>query len=88
METIVESYGETDHSNSLLQLLQTAVNESNTIVDFFSYMTMSLFKDYGLLLVDSGDKEIRKLEKEIFLKQINEFQQLADAVSEQQKLVQ
>lgn len=88
METIVESYGETDHSNSLLQLLQTAVNESDTIVDFFSYMTMSLFKDYGLLLVDSGDKEIRKLEKEIFLKQINEFQQLADAVSEQQKLVQ
>ena len=41
-----------------------------------------------MLLVDSGDKEIRKLEKEIFLKQINEFQQLADAVSTQQKLVQ
>ncbi len=88
LETIIESYGETDHSQSLLQLLQKAVDESTTIVDFFSYLTMSLFKDYGLLLVDSGDKEIRKLEKEIFLKQINEFQQLADAVSTQQKLVQ
>lgn len=88
LETVVESYGETEHSKPLLQLLQSAVHESKTIVDFFSYMTMSLFKDYGLLLVDSGDKEIRKLEKEIFLKQINEFHKLADAVSEQQKLVQ
>ncbi|WP_400247044.1 bacillithiol biosynthesis cysteine-adding enzyme BshC [Niallia sp. JL1B1071] len=88
LETVVESYGETEHSKPLLQLLQSAVQESKTIVDFFSYMTMSLFKDYGLILVDSGDKEIRKLEKEIFLKQINKFQKLADAVSEQQKLVQ
>lgn len=88
LEKIVESYGETDHSKPLLQLLHNAVHESTTIVDFFSYITMSLFQDYGLLLVDSGDKEIRKLEKEIFLKQINEFQKLADSVSEQQKLVQ
>ncbi|MGI8348194.1 bacillithiol biosynthesis cysteine-adding enzyme BshC [Niallia circulans] len=88
LETVVESYGETDHSKPLLELLHSAVHESTTIVDFFSYITMSLFQDYGLLLVDSGDKEIRKLEKEIFLKQINEFQKLADSVSEQQKLVQ
>lgn len=67
LEKIVESYGETDHSKPLLQLLHNAVHESTTIVDFFSYITMSLFQDYGLLLVDSGDKEIRKLEKEIFL---------------------
>ncbi|HWJ80064.1 MAG TPA: bacillithiol biosynthesis cysteine-adding enzyme BshC [Niallia sp.] len=87
IEKIVKSYGETDHSKPLLDLLHKATNQSETIVDFFSYLTMSLFKNYGLLLVDSGDKEIRKLEKEIFLLQLDNHEGIANAVSAQQKIV-
>lgn len=87
IEEVVESYGETDHSHALLELLHTAINQSDTIVDFFSYLTMQLFKDFGLLLVDSGDKEIRKLEKEIFLQQLDHFEGIAEAVTSQQQLV-
>lgn len=88
MEEVVESFGETEYSKPLLQLLKESVNQSDTFVDLFSYLTMSLFQEYGLLLVDSGDKNIRLLEKEIFLKQVNQFQEIADSVKEQQDLVE
>ncbi|GKU82372.1 bacillithiol biosynthesis cysteine-adding enzyme BshC [Niallia sp. NCCP-28] len=88
IEEVVESFGETEYSKPLLQLLKEAVDKSDTVVDLFSYLTMSLFQEYGLLLVDSGDKNIRLLEKEIFLQQINLFQGIAASVKEQQHIVE
>ncbi|PKG22137.1 bacillithiol biosynthesis cysteine-adding enzyme BshC [Niallia nealsonii] len=88
IEEVMESFGETEYSHQLLHLLKEAVDKSDTFVDLFSYLTMSLFQEYGLLLVDSGDKNIRLLEKEIFLQQINQFQGIAASVKEQQDIVE
>lgn len=87
MEKVVKEYGETEFSQSLLAFLKEAVEKSNSFVDLFSYIVMNLFKDYGLLLVDSGDKNLRVLEKEIFLKQIDQFEAIGEAVSRQQQKV-
>ncbi|WP_445506115.1 bacillithiol biosynthesis cysteine-adding enzyme BshC [Niallia sp. 03190] len=87
IEDVVESYGETEFSQQLLIFLKEAIAQSDTFVDLFSYITMGLFREYGLLLVDSGDKNLRLLEKEIFLKQIDHADKLADCVKEQQSIV-
>ncbi|MFT8323033.1 MAG: bacillithiol biosynthesis cysteine-adding enzyme BshC [Bacillus sp. (in: firmicutes)] len=87
VEEIIENYGETEFSQRLLIFLKEAIAQSTTFVDLFSYITMELFREYGLLLVDSGDKDLRLLEKEIFLKQLDYAENLADSVAEQQSLV-
>ena len=46
---------------------------------------MELFKDYGLLIIDSGDAGLRRLEKEIFIKQIEQAAQTTTCVKKVQK---
>ncbi|MGG0890816.1 bacillithiol biosynthesis cysteine-adding enzyme BshC [Cytobacillus horneckiae] len=84
-ESIVEAFGETKFTNELLEFIHEAINRSNTYVDFFGYIMMRLFKDDGLLLVDSGDKNFRKLEKEILKKQINASVEITKSVLEAQE---
>ena len=85
VKVIIEAFGETKHSNELLQFTKTAIECSETLVDFFAQFIMEFFKEDGLLIIDSGDKNLRRLEQDIFARQINEFNQITDLVFEQQK---
>ncbi|MBX4313617.1 bacillithiol biosynthesis BshC, partial [Mycobacterium tuberculosis] len=78
-------YGETEHTKSLLQFTDAAIDQSETYVDFFAQITMSLFKNYGLLIVDSGDKGLRKLEKEYFINQIKSTKDITEKVKKKQQ---
>lgn len=82
---IISSYGETEHTKSLLQFADAAIEKSVTFVDFFAHITMNLFKDYGLLIVDSGDKGLRKLEKEYFINQIKSTKEITEKVKKKQQ---
>ncbi|MDE3838418.1 bacillithiol biosynthesis cysteine-adding enzyme BshC [Bacillus methanolicus] len=84
IESIIETYGETIYTNSLLEFLEQSLKHSKTFVDFFAYMIMALFKETGLLLVDSGDRKIRNLEKEIFVRQIKGCIDITQSVLNQQ----
>ncbi len=72
VEEIIETFGETEHTNELLFFMREAVQESETFVDFFAQIVMELFKDEGLLVIDSGYQGLRYLEKEIFISQIEQ----------------
>jgi bacillithiol synthase len=85
VEELIETFGETNHTNELLQFINSAIECSETFVDFFAQLIMEFFKEDGLLILDSGDKNLRRLEKDIFARQINEFNQITDLVFEQQK---
>lgn len=87
VESIVEDLGETEHTNKLLDFMNEAIDQSNTYVDFFANIIMELFKDEGLLIIDSGDPEIRYLEKEFFIKQISNFKEITKCVKEQQEML-
>ncbi|WP_102271555.1 bacillithiol biosynthesis cysteine-adding enzyme BshC [Cytobacillus massiliigabonensis] len=87
VEGIVQSFGETAHTKELLQVFEKAIHESKTFVDFFAWIVMHLFKDSGLLIIDSGDEKIRKLEKEFFIKQINNSREITKKVKEQQEVL-
>lgn len=87
VQNIIENFGETEHSNSLLQFAEEQVNNSQNFVDFFANIIMELFKDYGLLIVDSGNKDFRLIQKEFLAKQLENHETITFSVLEQQKQI-
>lgn len=85
IEDVFETFGETDHSNYLLDQLSNCVKQSNTYVEFFEHVIMSLFKNEGLVLVNSGDPGLRQLEKSCFQSILEHNSRIYDAVKMQQQ---
>lgn len=85
VEQIIETFGETNHTNELRRFLKQSIECSATFVDFFAQIIMELFKEYGLLIIDSGDKQLRLLEQSIFNQQIGEFKRVTELALQQQK---
>lgn len=85
---IIESFGETEYTNELLAFSENAIKRSKSFVDFFAFIIMELFKKHGLLLVDSGNKQLRGMEKDFFIQQIHDAEKITDAVKSQQTVLQ
>ncbi|WP_066252573.1 bacillithiol biosynthesis cysteine-adding enzyme BshC [Neobacillus drentensis] len=88
VHNLIENFGETEHTNKLLEFAKEQVSISYTFVDFFANIIMELFKDYGLLIVDSGNKEFRQLQKEFFKSQIFHHEAITDKLLEQQRKIE
>lgn len=85
VEEIIETYGETKYTKEILAFAMESLKKAESFVDFFATIIMELFKDSGLLIVDSGNKDLRKLEKEYFIKQIKNHREITSAVLDQQE---
>ncbi|TXC92060.1 bacillithiol biosynthesis cysteine-adding enzyme BshC [Metabacillus litoralis] len=85
IEEIFEAYGETDFTNQLIQQLKVDISESDTYVHFFEKVIMNLFRDEGLVLINSGDPDLRSLEKNCFRLIVDQNQSIYTAVVEQQQ---
>ncbi|MEH7118700.1 bacillithiol biosynthesis cysteine-adding enzyme BshC [Neobacillus vireti] len=88
VQNLIKNFGETEHTNGLLTLAEEQIARSTTFVDFFANLVMELFKDYGLLIVDSGNKEFRQLQKEFFKQQIEQHDVITFSLFEQQKQIE
>jgi bacillithiol biosynthesis cysteine-adding enzyme BshC len=64
---------ETEFTNDIKENLERWVNDSETYVDFFGQVMHSLFSQYGLLMVDSGNKELRKQQGQVFIDIIENY---------------
>jgi bacillithiol biosynthesis cysteine-adding enzyme BshC len=82
---LIETFGETIHTNNLLDFVERQLENSMTFVDFFANIIVELFKDYGLLIIDSGDHKLRQLEKEIFTNQVENHASITSLLLQQQK---
>ncbi|RSK26931.1 bacillithiol biosynthesis cysteine-adding enzyme BshC [Bacillus sp. HMF5848] len=78
--SFLETFGETPHTKSLLDELQREASKSITYVDFFARLVQGLFSDEGLVLIDSGDYEVRKLESPFFTQLITQIDDLQQAL--------
>jgi bacillithiol synthase len=81
---VLESLGEAEYTQEMKKFIDTAIRNSQNFVDFFAFIIMELFKDKGLLLIDSGNPSLRKIEKEFFIKQIDKNVEIAEALYAQQ----
>jgi bacillithiol biosynthesis cysteine-adding enzyme BshC len=59
---IFRSFGETPYTKKLLDSVREDAAKSTTFVDFFGYSISRLFASHGLILLDSGDPEFKKLQ--------------------------
>lgn len=82
---VVKSFGETEHTKTVYDLLNESLSNSKTFTDWFANLIMSLFKDQGLVLIDSSYEHLRNLEKPYFAKMIEENEALNKAVLAQIK---
>lgn len=80
IETIISSFGETDYTQDLLKKLEEKLSNSDTFVDFFAWLLHDLFGKYGLILLDSGDSKLRKLESDYFQSLIEHHRSINQAV--------
>lgn len=87
VESIFETFGETNYTNELLQRLTTYIENSQTYVDFFVQIINDLFGEAGLVLVDSGSPQIRSLEQTNFKALIEKNKEIHDALISQQEQI-
>ncbi|WP_244886903.1 bacillithiol biosynthesis cysteine-adding enzyme BshC [Rossellomorea vietnamensis] len=85
LDDILVALGETEHSKQLSEELHQMIDEEESIVRFFAHIVMSLFKDFGLLVIDSSHPQLRKLEAAHFHHLIENSQSITDAVLLQQR---
>ncbi|NHM29692.1 bacillithiol biosynthesis cysteine-adding enzyme BshC [Neobacillus terrae] len=84
-QNLIKNFGETDHTNSILEMLEDSLKQSESFTDFFATVIMEFYKDYGLLIIDSANPNLREIEKEFFEKQINHHDSITVSLLEQQR---
>ncbi|HET7628799.1 MAG TPA: bacillithiol biosynthesis cysteine-adding enzyme BshC [Bacillales bacterium] len=88
VKEVVRCFGESEHTNDLLQLLEDTLNRSKTYVDWFAHLLTHLFSKRGLVMMDSGDPRLRSIEKPFFRHMIQENEALNERVIVQMERLQ
>ena len=78
LNDMFSSIGETVHSKDIQLLIHKAIESSESWSEIFKVMTHEVFKEYGLLLIDANDPELRTLEVPFF-KEIIENHEAVDS---------
>lgn len=63
----------------IIAIVRQATESSNNLSDAFAKLLGELFGQYGLILLDSADPELRKLEQPVFKSMIEKNEELARA---------
>ncbi len=87
LEDVLRSYGETEHTKQLRSFLEDALQQSRTYVDFFIHIIFHLFKDTGLVVLDSGDEGLRKIESPYFYQMVKNHESIMGGLVSQQALL-
>lgn len=80
IEQLFSQMEETMHSKKLYETIQDVLDCSDTYVDFFARIIFQLFRDEGIVLIDSGHELVRKLEAVHFQKMIKAQPQISEGV--------
>jgi bacillithiol synthase len=85
VKEVVASYGDREHTKSLLQILEAQLEKSLTYTDFFSHLIATLFPNSGIVLIDAADHQLRQLEAPFFQQIIANNKQLQQAVKKKEE---
>lgn len=87
IQEIFETFGETEFTNRLVADLSAEAGRSDSLVDFFARLIHGWFEKYGLLLLDAGDPELRRIESDYFRQFISCSDKIAESVLAQQTIM-
>lgn len=77
IDLVMKQLTETTFTNDIRSTIKSCLKESSTYVDFFARLIFQLFRNDGLVLIDSGDEAVRKIESEYFLQMINKQSEIS-----------
>ncbi|ASK63591.1 bacillithiol biosynthesis cysteine-adding enzyme BshC [Virgibacillus phasianinus] len=80
IDTLFMELGETSRTNDLYHSLKTYLANSETYIDFFAQIIFRLFAEEGLVLIDSNDAKVRKLESSYFIDLIERQSKTTDSI--------
>lgn len=80
LKDIFKQLSETEYTKDLYETIQACLNQSETYVDFFAHLIFKLFQDEGLVLIDSGHPDVRRLESSFFMEFIEKQPMIASNV--------
>lgn len=86
VKDIFGKFGETANTKDLLDEVLGAVEQENSFTQFFVRLMNGLFKEEGLLFIDSASKQLRELEKSCFVNLIEESEQIAEVILNKEEL--
>ncbi|WP_175988816.1 bacillithiol biosynthesis cysteine-adding enzyme BshC [Bacillus sp. Marseille-Q1617] len=87
VKEIIQTLGETRYTNKLSSELNNMIDVQDELVRFFAHIVMHLFKEFGLLVIDSAYSPLRNLEKNHFHHLIESSQSITNAVLEMQEKI-
>lgn len=70
----------TEFKNNLLDVINKSYKEGKTIKESFKDLLFNLFDEYGVILFDPQDIEIKNILKPVFRKELEEFRKHTDIV--------
>ncbi|TDL79973.1 bacillithiol biosynthesis cysteine-adding enzyme BshC [Peribacillus frigoritolerans] len=85
--SVFETFGETDYSNTLLASLKHTLSTSKTYTQFFEKLTYEMFSEYGLVIMNSADPDLRKMESPYFQQFIRKNEEISEALAVQQEFM-
>lgn len=80
LNDLFKQLNETEYTRDLYAITKDCLEQSATYVDFFAKIIFQLFKEEGLVLIDSGDPEVRKLESDHFVHLIKNQTEISNKV--------
>ncbi|MDX8044920.1 bacillithiol biosynthesis cysteine-adding enzyme BshC [Gracilibacillus sp. S3-1-1] len=80
LQSTFRSLKETAVTKSLFEKLQSMLEQAENYVDFFASFIHDIFRDTGLILVDSGNRAVRQLESPYFAEIIRKQPEISEKV--------
>jgi bacillithiol synthase len=80
LNNVVKQLTETKYTKDIKTCIEDCLENSTTYVDFFARVILKLFKNEGLVLMDSGNDAIRKLECDYFVEMIQKQKAISTGV--------
>jgi bacillithiol synthase len=81
LETVLRQVSETNYTNELKRTVMDCLERSTNYVDFFAQLIFRLFPEDGLVLIDSGNEQVRKLESDYFVNMIMNQKEISSGVA-------
>lgn len=85
LHRVFYAFGETEHSKTVLAFVRKKLEVSRTASDFFIHIMSAFFEKYGLIFIDSANKELRRIEAAFLQELIQRNQQLRHRLYERSR---
>lgn len=80
LNSLFEQLKETQYTKDLYKVIANCLDQSKTYVDFFARVIFQLYKEEGLVLIDSAHPDVRQMESNHFVRLIEKQPEISAGV--------